>query len=161
MTFPARPPMVRSPGWGNAEASAAAEPGATDSCVALGPPPLVTVSVMPTAAAMTTAAVPVQAAQMRRRLRRASRALIWAVFFPACRLFWLPLAISTGLSTSLSPEEDRLQFTCWPSTLKRCTGGSRTLVTGGRRRLDPGTAQRPLVRLNDRQPPCRDHVVPG
>ena len=81
---------------------------------ALGPPPLVTASVMPTAAAMTTAAAPVQAAQMRRRPRRASRALIWAIFSRACRLFLLPLGISTCPSTSLSPKEDRLQFTNCP-----------------------------------------------
>src|SRR6266542_532439 len=49
-------------------------------------PPGVTTRAMPTA---TT--TPIPAIQLRRRLRRASRARIWAIFCRACCLFLLPL----------------------------------------------------------------------
>jgi hypothetical protein len=60
---------------------------------------LVTASVMPAATAITTAAAPIPASQLRRRLRRASSALIWAIFARACCLFLALLDISTLSST--------------------------------------------------------------
>ena len=46
---------------------------------------------MPTATAITTNAAPIPATQLRRRLRRASRARILVIFSRACCLFLLPL----------------------------------------------------------------------
>src|SRR6266498_82897 len=54
-------------------------------------PPGVTTRAMPTATMATAAATPIPAIQLRRRLRRASRARIWAIFCRACCLFLLPL----------------------------------------------------------------------
>jgi hypothetical protein len=55
---------------------------------------MMTASVMPAAAMITTAATPIPAIQLRRRLRRASRARIWATFARACCLFLSPLDTS-------------------------------------------------------------------
>jgi hypothetical protein len=51
----------------------------------------VTASVMPTAAMIATAAAPIPAIHLRRRLRRASRARIWAILAWAAALFLLAL----------------------------------------------------------------------
>jgi hypothetical protein len=55
------------------------------------PPFPVTASVMPTAAMIATTAAPIPAIQLRRRLRCASRARIWATFAWAVALFLLAL----------------------------------------------------------------------
>jgi hypothetical protein len=101
-------------------------------------PPLLpaTASVMPIATAITTTAAPIPATQLRRRLRRASRARILVIFSRACCLFLLPL------DTACAPQFDRSPNDRWvnwagrrrcgprrgpPPARPRCAGPCRSL----------------------------------
>jgi hypothetical protein len=64
--------------------------------VAAEPPPPETARAIPTTAATTSTPAPDTTARIRRRLRRASSARIWAIFSRAWCLFRLPLDTATS-----------------------------------------------------------------
>src|SRR6266516_4042982 len=109
---PGWPGGWRRPSAASEESFSRGEPPAAGldepAAAGLEPPLRVAASVTPTTAAITTAAEMIPTIQLRRRLRRASRARILAIFCRACCLFLLPLDTGTHLSSGHSPKEDRL-----------------------------------------------------